>query len=38
MTQIAAENDISRPTVYRYLKTRNVPLRPTKEKQASRIK
>ncbi|MDV2932583.1 recombinase family protein [Enterococcus faecalis] len=30
ITQIAAENDISRPTVYRYLKTRNVPLRPTK--------
>lgn len=38
ITQIAIENDISRPTVYRYLKTRNLPLRPTKEKQATRIK
>ncbi|WP_270281574.1 recombinase family protein [Enterococcus faecalis] len=38
ITQISIENDISRPTVYRYLKTRNVPLRPTKEKQATRIK
>ncbi|MGC2993751.1 recombinase family protein, partial [Enterococcus faecalis] len=26
--QIAIENEKSRPTVYRYLKTRNVPLRP----------
>ncbi|MCO5422310.1 recombinase family protein [Enterococcus faecalis] len=38
ITQIAIDNDISRPTVYRYLKTRNVSLRPTKEKQDTRIK
>lgn len=38
ITQIAIDNDISRPTVYRYLKTRNVSLRPTKEKQDTRNK
>lgn len=31
ITRIALDNDISRPTVYRYLKRKNIPLRTTKK-------